>query len=81
VFIALLGASNDAMIVMNPGGPKSGSGTPFSVSEVIAMETDQLLRIANEGGFGKRKQQALKALVRSYIIIFIKVLNILYLGI
>ena len=28
------------------------------------METDELLKVAAEGGFGQRKQGALKALVR-----------------
>ena len=48
--------------VMNPGGRKSGTGTPFSVSEAISMETDELLQIATEANFGHRKQAALKTL-------------------
>ncbi len=48
--------------VMNPGGRKSGTGTPFSVSEAISMETDELLKIAAEAKFGFRKQAALKTL-------------------
>jgi len=48
--------------VMNPRGRKSGSGTPYSVSDVISMETDALLGIAVQEGFGTRKQAALKAL-------------------
>jgi len=48
---------------MNPGGPKSGGGTPYSVSDTISLETDTLLGMAAEEGFGKRKQAALKALV------------------
>ncbi|KAF5374130.1 hypothetical protein D9615_008842 [Tricholomella constricta] len=47
---------------MNPGGPKSGGGTPHSVSDVVKMETDQLLSVAQEVGFGVRKQAALKRL-------------------
>jgi hypothetical protein len=55
-----------ATIVMNPGGPKSGTGTPHSVSTVVATETDELLRIAREEGkFGKRKQTSLKDLACS----------------
>ena len=46
---------------MNPGGRKSGSGTPYSISDTISMETDTLLGLA-EQGFGNRKQAALKAL-------------------
>ena len=49
---------------MNPGGPKSGSGTPYSVNDAISLETDTLLQMAAEEGFGKRKQAALKALAR-----------------
>ena len=48
--------------VMNPGGRKSGSGTPYSVSDTISMEIDTLLALAAEQGFGNRKQAALKAL-------------------
>ncbi|KAH9979819.1 hypothetical protein BJV74DRAFT_887892 [Russula compacta] len=50
-------------LVMNPGGRRSGTGTEFSVSEIVNNETDELLQQANEeGDFGKRKQEALKAL-------------------
>jgi hypothetical protein len=53
------------MIVANPGGPKSAVGTPYSVSDAIGEETDRLIEIAREEGkSGKRKQTALKALVR-----------------
>jgi hypothetical protein len=55
------------MVVMNPGGPKSGSGTPRSVSDIVNMETDELLAVA-EAGFGGRKQAALKSLVCSKVI-------------
>ena len=48
---------------MNPGGPKSGSGTTHSVSDIVNMETDELLVVANDAGFGVWKQEALKALV------------------
>ena len=41
--------------VMNPGGRKSGSDTPFSVSDAISMEADILLEIATQEGFGIRK--------------------------
>ncbi len=49
---------------MNPrsGGRKSGSGTPFSVNDLLAEDTDELLRMAASEGFGIRKQAALKAL-------------------
>jgi len=47
---------------MNPGGPKSGTGTPHSVNEFMSMTTDELLREALQEGFGKRKQDVLKAL-------------------
>ena len=48
---------------MNPGGHKYGSGTPFSVSDFISKNTDELLQIAASERFGTRKQAALKALV------------------
>jgi hypothetical protein len=52
---------------MNPGGKQSGTGTDFSVSDFVDEETNQLLLLVNEkGDFGKRKQEALKALVRIY---------------
>jgi hypothetical protein len=51
------------MVVLNPRGPKSGSGTPRSVSDIINMETDDLLTVAETAGFGVRKQVALKSLV------------------
>ncbi|KAH9979799.1 hypothetical protein BJV74DRAFT_887877 [Russula compacta] len=52
---------------MNPGGRRSGTGTEFSLSETINNETNELLQQANEEGhFGKRKQEALKALVLIY---------------
>ena len=58
----------DLTVVINPGGRKSGSGTPFSVSDTVGMETDELLKVAAEEGFGQRKQGALKALVRCDVI-------------
>jgi hypothetical protein len=48
---------------MNPGGPKSGSGTVHSVSDIVNMETDELLVVAKDAGFGVRKQEALESLV------------------
>jgi hypothetical protein len=51
------------MVVLNPGGPKSGSGTPRSVSDIVNMETDELLTVAETEGSGVRKQEALKSLV------------------
>lgn len=48
---------------MNPGGRKSGSGTPFSDSDIIAKDTDELLQMAASEGLGKRKQDILKVLV------------------
>lgn len=50
-------------VVMNPGGPKSGTGTPHLVNEFMSMSTDELLQEASEEGSGKRKQDVLKALV------------------
>ena len=49
---------------MNPGGPKSGSGTAHSVSDVIKEETDELLESLENPKFGSRKQAILKTLVR-----------------
>jgi hypothetical protein len=52
---------------MNRGGKKSGGDTACSVSEIVDEETEKLLEAVNEEGkFGKRKQEALKALVRIY---------------
>jgi hypothetical protein len=51
--------------VMNPGGRHSRTRTAFSVSEVVNEEMDKLLQQVNEeGDFGKRTQELLKALVR-----------------
>ena len=54
--------------VINPGGRKYSAGTTaFSVSEVVNEDTDKLLQLAAaKGGFGKRNQEALKALVCIY---------------
>ena len=38
------------MAVMNPGGRQSGTGTDFSVSDIVYEETDQLLLLVNEEG-------------------------------
>ncbi|KIM76455.1 hypothetical protein PILCRDRAFT_826234 [Piloderma croceum F 1598] len=46
----------------NPGGPKLGGGTPYSVSEFVSKNTDELVREAAQQGFGMRKQEVLKAL-------------------
>jgi len=47
----------------NPGGRKSGGGTPFSVSDLIAKDTDELLEMAaTSKDFGNRKQEILKIL-------------------
>jgi len=52
---------------MNPGGRKSAGGSAFSVSEIVDEETEKLLETVDaEGDFGKRKQGALKTLVRIY---------------
>jgi hypothetical protein len=54
---------------MNPGGRKSGTSNAFSISEVVNEEIDKLLQQVNEeleGDFGKRNQELLKALVRTY---------------
>ena len=48
---------------MNPGKPKSGSGTPHSVSDFVNMETDELRAVAEDAGLGVRKQEALMSLV------------------
>ena len=64
---------------MNLGGQKSGTSTAFSVSEVVNEETDKLLqRVNEEGDFGKRNQESLKALVRihsswSHTVLFITI--------
>ena len=58
----------DFIIVLNPGGAKSGVGTPYSVGEIISMETDELLAVANQAGLGAQKQEALKRLVCPNII-------------
>jgi hypothetical protein len=58
----------DFIIVLNPGGARSGLGTPYSVSEMISMETEDLLAVASQEGFGTRKQEALKRLVRRNVI-------------
>ena len=63
---------------MNPGRRKSGSSTAFSVGDGIALETDELLDLANENRFGIRKQEALKALVCCKLCdVFSEVLTIL----
>jgi hypothetical protein len=51
------------MVVLNPGGPKSGGGTPHSVSDIVHIETDKLLAVAETEGFGVRGQVALQTLV------------------
>jgi hypothetical protein len=49
---------------MNPG-PKSAPGTPYSGSEFVRHDTDELIRLAKEeGGLGTRKQAILKELAR-----------------
>jgi hypothetical protein len=53
---------------MNPGEPKSRGDTPHSVSDIVNMETDELLAVAGGAGFGVRKQVALKSLVRSKVV-------------
>jgi hypothetical protein len=53
----------DYTLVLNPGGLKSVAGTPLSVSDIISMETEEMLELANQEGFGTRKQEALKRLV------------------
>jgi hypothetical protein len=59
----------DKTVAMNPGGRKSGLGTPYSVSDVVEMETKELLRLAiEEGKSGVRKHEAFKMLVRSEIL-------------
>jgi hypothetical protein len=54
---------NDDAVVLNPGGRKSGGGTPYAVSDVIGLKTDKLLELAEKDGFGTRNQGVLKALV------------------
>jgi hypothetical protein len=41
---------------MNPGGPKSGSGTAHSVSDVIKEGTDELLESLENSEFGNRRR-------------------------
>jgi len=48
---------------MNPGGRKSATGTPLSVSDFIKEDTEELLRMAALENPGKRKQIILKAVV------------------
>lgn len=53
--------------VMIPGGRRSGTDTPYSVVDIVdtvGMETDQLLQLATEEKFGRRKQRVFTALVR-----------------
>jgi hypothetical protein len=53
-------------LVVNPRGRASGVGAPLSVSEVVGVETDKLIRIVKEEkDYGVRKHGFLKALVRS----------------
>jgi hypothetical protein len=54
------GPDNQAELVMNPGGPKSGVGTPHSVSQFISIDTDKLLEVAAQEGFGKRNKMPSK---------------------
>lgn len=53
---------------MNPGGEKLGGATPYSVSEFVNLETDELMKLIKEEGVGTRKQIALKALVRTELL-------------
>lgn len=58
---------DDNAAVMNPGGQTSRTSTGSSVSDVVDEETDKLLRRVNEeGDFGKRHGELLKALVGVY---------------
>ncbi|KAF8330339.1 uncharacterized protein EI90DRAFT_3124372 [Cantharellus anzutake] len=52
-----------ALSVMNLRSRKSGSGTPFSVNDFIAKDTDELLQMAASEGLGTRKRAALGALI------------------
>jgi hypothetical protein len=71
-YLSLIHAKNltmDTTIVANPGGRKLGTGTPFSVSELVGAETDRLIQMAkDEKGYGVRKQVILKELVRSEVV-------------
>jgi hypothetical protein len=59
----------DTTVVANPGGRQSGTGTPFSVSELAGAEMDRLIQMAkDEKGSGVRKQVILKELVRGEVI-------------
>ncbi|KAH9970929.1 hypothetical protein BJV74DRAFT_783921 [Russula compacta] len=53
----------NSILVMNPGGHKSASGTPVSVSNFVGEDTEELLRMAASENPGKRKQALLKAVV------------------
>ena len=57
--------THDTTVVMNPGRPKSGSITPHSVSDIVNIETGELLAVAEGVGFGEQNQAALSSLVRS----------------
>lgn len=54
--------------VANTGGSRGqdfGTDTPASVSDIIGLETENLVKIAKEGkGFGAQGKNALEALVR-----------------
>jgi len=72
MWVSLIHTKNltmDITIVANPGGRKSGTGTPFSVSELVGAETDRLIQMAtDEKGYGVRKQVILKELVCGEVI-------------
>ena len=67
----------DFILVLNPGEPISGASTPFSVSDILSTEIDELLEVANKEGFGKQKQEALKRLVCSDVVSFCTALMVL----
>ncbi|KAH7885711.1 hypothetical protein F5I97DRAFT_1808679 [Phlebopus sp. FC_14] len=48
---------------MNSGGRRSGSGTSYSVTDIMSKATDELLMSAKKEGLGQWKQAALKELV------------------
>jgi len=49
---------------MNPGGPKSGTDTLHSVTDIVKAGTNELLEALKNTPFGNRRQTVLKALVR-----------------
>jgi hypothetical protein len=67
----------DFIVVLYPEGPKTGTSTPCSVSDIISMETDELLALDGQEGFGTRKQEALTRLVCSNMVLPLTALTLM----